>query len=75
VRRLAVDWGIGVLLIEHDVRMLMDTSDRVVVLDFGRRIAEGTPGEIRGNDLVRAAYLGDAEPEDAGESEGRLAVT
>jgi len=75
VRRLAVDWGIGVLLIEHDVRMLMDTSDRVVVLDFGRRIAEGTPGEIRGNELVRAAYLGDAEPENAGENEGQLAAT
>jgi sulfate-transporting ATPase len=63
VRRLAEDWGIGVLLIEHDVKMLMETSDRVVVLDFGRKIAEGAPEAIRGDALVRAAYLGDAEPE------------
>ena len=63
VRRLADDWGIGVLLIEHDVRMLMDTSDRIVVLDFGRTIAEGTPEQIRGNNLVRVAYLGDPDPD------------
>ena len=62
VRRLAEDWGIGVLLIEHDVKMLMETSDRVVVLDFGRKIAEGAPDLVRGDALVRAAYLGDAQP-------------
>jgi ABC-type branched-subunit amino acid transport system ATPase component/branched-subunit amino acid ABC-type transport system permease component len=67
VRRLAADWGIGVLLIEHDVRMLMDTSDRVVVLDFGRKIAEGVPAQIRRDELVRAAYLGDADPDDEAE--------
>ena len=72
VRRLAADWGIGVLLIEHDVKMLMETSDRVVVLDFGRKIAEGTPDSIRGDALVRAAYLGDAEPEREPESAADL---
>jgi sulfate-transporting ATPase len=58
VRRLADEWGIGVLLIEHDVAMVLETSDRVVVLDFGKKIAEGTPAEIQASSVVRAAYLG-----------------
>jgi sulfate-transporting ATPase len=59
VRRLARDWGMGVLLVEHDVGMVMDVCDRVVVLDFGRVIAVGSPAEVRGNRAVVTAYLGD----------------
>ncbi len=50
--------GITIMLIEHDMGLVMDISDRVVALDFGRKIAEGTPDEIKHNDAVVKAYLG-----------------
>lgn len=55
------EWGITVLLVEHDMGVVMDISDRVVVLDFGRILAVGTPNEIQINPAVVAAYLGNQD--------------
>jgi branched-chain amino acid transport system ATP-binding protein len=48
----------SIVLVEHDMGVVMDLADRVVVLDFGRKIAEGTPSEITENPEVISAYLG-----------------
>ena len=58
IRRLADERRMGVLLVEHDVGLVMATCDRIVVIDFGVVIAEGSPAEIRDDPLVRDAYLG-----------------
>ncbi len=55
------EWGVTIILIEHDMGVVMDISDRVCVLDFGVKIAEGRPEEIRHSELVIKAYLGEKD--------------
>ena len=66
LRRIA-DAGISVVLVEHDMTLVMDISDRLVVLDAGQRLAVGTPAQIQDDPAVRQAYLGDAAMLDGGE--------
>lgn len=57
VRKIA-DSGVTVVLVEHDMKMVMNLSDRILVLDYGKKLAEGTGAEVRANPDVIAAYLG-----------------
>ncbi|KAA9156032.1 ABC transporter ATP-binding protein [Amycolatopsis acidicola] len=64
IRKIRSD-GYTVLLIEHDMRLVMGVTDRIVVLEFGKKIADGVPAEIRENPAVIAAYLGVGEDDAA----------
>lgn len=65
ITRLAHQLNVAIILVEHDMSVVMSVCDRVAVLDFGHKIAEGTPAELRTNPAVIAAYLGEERSEDA----------
>jgi branched-chain amino acid transport system ATP-binding protein len=64
LRRIRDEFGIGVLLIEHDMSVVMGISDHIVVLDYGRKIADGAPDAIKRDANVIKAYLGEPEEEE-----------
>lgn len=63
IRSIRDEFGLTIFMIEHHMNLVMDISDRIYVIDFGKLIAKGTPAEVQNNDLVIKAYLGVSEDE------------
>jgi sulfate-transporting ATPase len=69
VRRMAAEFGVAVLLVEHDMNLVMNICDELVVLEFGKTIAEGKPAAVRSNPDVIAAYLGNEHGDHASDAD------
>ena len=73
LKALASEWGMSILVIEHDMNFVMGFCDHLVVINFGRKITEGSPSEVRANEHAIAAYLG--EEDDSGRQTKDLATS
>ncbi len=72
LRRVVDERGVGILLVEHDMSLVLSVCDDIFVLDFGKLVFHGTPAEVQASPVVRAAYLGDPEVEEAAVDSGLL---